>query len=279
MHMKTWVIIAAIVAAGLLSCFASSRFAPARDEKSSETAIYDKKGKTDAKAGNHTKRLRRTKAIAGIKSNSRNTKESRPKPVFQLDDDVRFSEELRRLVEAINAALDANDMKRVLKYVQALQMSEEWPDGVPKSIKMAAIDALGWFGSYCLPEIAGFIGDADTEVAQSAIEKYEEALNDIDLSDGERAHILIMAASVINDTDAMDSMLFELNNMRHSVAIEASKSIMQEGTEAAKSLLPENVEFYTGEENLDTPEKLDRWLLENPDEEGDEEFYGGTKDE
>jgi len=29
---------------------------------------------------------------------------------------------------------------------------------------------------------------------------------------------------------------------------------------------------------LNTPEKLDEWLKENPDDEDDEEFYGGSKD-
>ena len=43
--------------------------------------------------------------------------------------------------------------------------------------------------------------------------------------------------------------------------------------------MPENVESYTGEENLDSPEKLDEWLDQNPDDEDDEEFYGGTKED
>jgi hypothetical protein len=53
---------------------------------------------------------------------------------------------------------------------------------------------------------------------------------------------------------------------------------MAEGGTATQSVLPENVEFYTGEEGMNTPEKLDEWLKENPDDEDAEETYGGSKD-
>ena len=144
-------------------------------------------------------------------------------------------------------------------------------------IKMAAIEALGWFGAGCLPELAGFLADSDGEVVQSAIERYEEMLSDFDLSDRERSEILVQASKVIDDADAIDSMMFELNNMRHSVAVETIKRLMVEGNNATRSVLPDNIEFYTGEEGIDSAEKLDDWLKSNPDDEDDEEFYGGSK--
>ena len=201
------------------------------------------------------------------------------RPTFEIDDDdeATLNEEQRKMIEAIRAALDAEDRKSVLRLVQKMQSSDEWPDGIPKSIKLAAIRALGWFGVSCLPEVAGFLGDSDSEVVQSAVERFEEALSDIDLSDRERAAILIQAAKVINDPEVMDSMLFELNNMRHSVGVETIKTLMAEGNAASKQVLADNVEFFTGEEGMDSPEKLDEWLKENPDDEDDEEFYGGTK--
>ena len=206
-------------------------------------------------------------------------KTEKVKPDFSLDDDdeSKLTEAQRKLINEIRKALDDNSQKDVLRLVQKLQKSKEWPDGIPKAIKMAAIEALGWFGSGCLPEISGFLGDGDSEVVQSAIEKYEEALSDFDLSDHERSLILIQAAKVINDADAMDSMLFELDNMRHSVAVATIKELMVSGNAATKSVLPDNIEFYTGEEGITTPKQLDEWLKKNPDEEGDDEFYGGSK--
>jgi len=192
------------------------------------------------------------------------------------DDESRLNEEQRKTLVAIREALSYNDRKAVLRIVQSLQKSEEWPDGVPKLIKLEAVDALGWFGSSCLPELAGFLADADKEVVQSAIDRYQEMLADFDLSDFERAEILVQAAKVIDDADAMDPMLFELNNMRRSVAINTVKRLMVEGTAAAKSVLPENVAFLTGEEGLDSAQKLDDWLARNPDDDGDEELYGNS---
>ena len=208
-------------------------------------------------------------------------KVKKEKPTFALDDDdeSNLTEAQRRIIEAIRAALEDNNREEVLKLVQKLQKSQEWPDGIPKSIKMAAIEALGWFGSSCLPELTGFLADSDAEVVQTTVEKFEEMLSDFDLSARERSEILVQASKVIDDADAIDSMLFELNNMPRSIAVETIKRLMAEGNAATKSVLPDNVEFFTGEENMDTPAKLDEWLKQNPDDEGDEEFYGGSSAE
>ena len=227
------------------------------------------------------KKVRAHKAHKSVHVEADETGEHRrKKPEFDIDDDdeAALNAEQRKMIESIRDALAREDKKTLIKLVQKLQSSDEWPDGIPKSIKMAAIEALGWFGHACLPEIAGFLADGDEEVMQSAIDKYEEVLEDPDLSDRERSLILIQASKVIHDADAMDSMLFELNNMRHSVAVETLKVLMSTGNDATKKVLLENIESYTGEDNIDTPEKLDSWLKENPDDEDDEEFYGGSDD-
>ena len=54
---------------------------------------------------------------------------------------------------------------------------------------------------------------------------------------------------------------------------------MVSGNEATKSVLPDNIEFYTGEEGIDSPEKLDEWLAANPDDEDDDMFYGLKKED
>lgn len=205
----------------------------------------------------------------------------REKPTFNLEtaDEALLSAEQKAILAEIRKALDEENKKDVLRLVQKLQSSKEWPDGIPKAIKMVAIEALGWFGSSCLPEIVGFLADGDPEIIEATIERYEEALSDIELSDRERAQILIGAAKVIRDPEIMDQFMFELNDMRNSVAIDTIKQIMALGSDALKGVLAENIEFFTGEENLDTAAKLDAWLKENPDGEDDEDLYGGIKDE
>lgn len=280
--MKKWIIVSVVALAAVAAAVAffalrgGESAEPQNKPKVSEKP-RDKKGDRVRRGpqGGRKTQLKKEVAESGA------IKVTKKKPTFSLDDDdeANLNAEQRKMIEAIRAALSDDDRKTVLKLVNRLQKSPEWPDGIPKSIKLAAIEALGWFGSSCLPELAGFLADADDEVVQAAIDRYQEMLGDFDLSDRERADILVEASKIVNDADSMDSLLFELSNMRHSVAVETIKRLMAEGGSATKTVLPDCVEFYTGEEGLDTPEKLDEWLKQNPDDEGDEEFYGGAKAE
>jgi len=236
-------------------------------------------GKPGKKNEIDKKRPNRKRVRPARKERVESTSTKKPKPTFDLPDDeeAKLNEEQRALIAEIRRALDSNDEKKLCALVQKMQASNEWPDGIPRSIRLTAIEALGWFGATCLPEIAKFLEDGDEEVLQSAIDKYQEALSDFDLSDRERSIILLEAAKFINDADALDSMLFELNNMRHSVAVSTLKNLMKIDNAALKSILPDNIDFYTGEEGMYSPQMLDQWLVDNPDDEFDEEFYGGAK--
>lgn len=194
-----------------------------------------------------------------------------------LEEERGLTAEMKKVLRFLRDVSDSDNKSEVIRMVQELQKSKDWPDSVPKVVRLAAIEALGWFGSSCLPEAVGFLGDMDEEVADCAMSQFEEAVGDLDKSDIERSGILVMASQVVTDSDAMDSMLMELNNMRNSVAAETVKQLWLNGNATTQKLLPETIESVTGEEGIDTPEKLDAWLAENPDDEGDEEFYGGIK--
>lgn len=275
--MKNWKVILLVAIAALTGVSAYLTFGLKSEEEVKDTVVVTNvKRSAEAVRKKKNKKNRwgknREVKVAGL-----NAKKEKPTFVLDDDDEANLNEEQRKTITAIREALAGNDKTRVLKLVQELQASDEWPDGIPKSIKMAAIEALGWFGVACLPEIAGFLADGDPEVVQSATDKYEEALSDPELSDRERAKILIEAGKIIDDPEAMDSMLFSLIEMRHSVAVATMKALMAEGNDATQQVLPDNIEFITGEESMDSPEKLDKWLAENPDDEDDEEFYGNGK--
>lgn len=276
--MKKWKVIVPLTVVAGLGVWSVLSFWPQKTENQEVVAANPQSSKV-TKKGRMAEKGQRLQRSTRLAVNSHDAHKIKVRPSFAIDDDdeASLNAEQRKLIEAIRDALNHEDKKRVLKLVHALQTSDEWPDGIPKSIKMAAIEALGWFGSACLPEVVGFLGDGDDDVVRSAIEKFETALCDLDLSDRERSVILIQASKVINDSDAMESMLFELNNMRHSVAVETLKALMVDGNEATKKVLADQIEFYTGEENLDTPKKLDEWLEKNPDDADDEAFYGGSK--
>jgi hypothetical protein len=194
-----------------------------------------------------------------------------------LEEERGLTAEMKKVLRFLRDVSDSDNKSEVIRMVQELQKSKDWPDSVPKVVRLAAIEALGWFGSSCLPEAVGFLADADEEVVACAMSQFEEAVGDLEKSDRERAEILVLASMVVTDSDAMDSMLMELNNMRNSVAAETVKQLWLNGNMTTQKLLLEAIESVTGEEGIDTPEKLDAWLAENPDDEGDEEFYGGIK--
>jgi hypothetical protein len=180
------------------------------------------------------------------------------------------------MLASIEQSVDDDNKEALVKIVQNMQAMNGWSESIPQSIRLAAVEALEYFGSSCLPEAAGFLSDSDNDVVQCALSQFEDAVEDSDKSDRERASILGMAALVINDTETMESMLFELNNMRNSVAAETIKYLWENGNSTTQSLLAETVESVTGESDIDTVEKLDAWLKENPDDEEDEELYGGV---
>lgn len=270
-----------VIVVCIIGIVAAIALAPSDKKPASTREKTEVKGKGVERGKKPRKKAKKRGGRTREEANASKVSEERQKTTFDIDpdDEAVLNEEQRKMIEAIRAALDADDGGRVLKQVQLLQKSKEWPDGIPKSIKKAAIEALAWVGSSSLPELAGFLADADPEIVEMTVEKYEEMLSDVDLSDYELSVILVQAAKVINDAEAMDSMLFELNRMRHSVAVDTIKQLMKVGTEATLSVLPANIEFYTCEEGLDSAAKLDKWLEENPDDEGDEEFYGGSNND
>lgn len=200
---------------------------------------------------------------------------------FDAAEEARLSAEQKKLLEEIRRVLDKEDRAGLIKLVQKMQESDEWPDGIPIAIRKTAIEALAWFGHDCIPEMLGFFQDPDTEIQQASIDAYEQAIFDAN-GDEEISLLVVVAAKAINDYDAMDSILMSLNDMRPSRQVETIKEIWAHGTEAAKKAMNENIEFILGEEGIDTPEKLDEWYNDpsgdHKDDEDAEEFYGPQKD-
>lgn len=204
----------------------------------------------------------RENAVAG------NEAEDEEDPYENVSDDERkiLTDGQCRMLDAIRAASDEENQKKLREIVGEMQKTKGWPGSVPKIIRLEAVEALETFGVESLPEVACFLADPDTEVLQPAVSQFEDAVENSDLNDDVRAKILVMAAQVIKDSDTLDSILFELNNMRNSVAAAAIKELWNSANKTVASLLPDAIESVTGEDGIDTPEKLDAWLRENPDD-------------
>lgn len=194
----------------------------------------------------------------------------RPVVDLEAEEEAKLTAQHRQLLTDIRAALDADNKKRMIALIQKMQKLEEWPDGIPSILKKTAIEAMAWFGADCLPELAGFFADGDPEIVEDVVSRYDEALSDPELTPEQISQLLVVASQFVHDSDAMDSMLTSLNELPHSLAVKTIETIMEKGTSETKKVLPDNIDFYTGEENLHTPEALEEWLEQHPDEHDDQ---------
>lgn len=213
------------------------------------------------------------------------------KPEFDIGEaEKALNEEQRRLLEEIRAALRNDDYRLLMKHVRKLQSSDEWPDGIPKAIKLAALKALGWYGGKCLPEVVGFLADLDREIVDLASGYWDDAIaeldHDVDLLD-EAGNVkeagiasnIKNAARIVNDAETIESIFSEIqSSLRHSVAVETVKDILENGNAAAKAKIFGAIEDLTGSEDIKTVEQLDEWLKNNPDDADDDFMYGGKED-
>ncbi len=270
----------ALVAAGaLVAVFMCRENTAVVDEASPHAAA--RPAKKDVIKG---KGLRGMKAVGGLKAKDRakdaQKKDFRAKrrPVTDQDTDLsHLGAEQRTTLNNLQSALDDDNFEAVLALAQKVQSSKDWPDGIPIELRKEVLNALSWFGIKALPEITGFLADADSDIVEEAVSAYENLMSDAN-GDAELAQAVLAAARTINDVDAMETILSELNNMRNSVAVDTIKKIMSSGTEAAKNALQEAIDFFTGEEGISTPEQLDKWYNDpsgdNLDDENAEEMYG-----
>lgn len=206
------------------------------------------------------------------------------KPWDFVDDDMEsLSEDLRKLLSELAEAEDKNDRKSVFKKVQALQAMIAKGVDVPAFVKLKAISALSWIGSSAVPELFGFLGDADVSVADAAYDSFGEMLSDFSMGDRQMAEILKQVVKVVKDEDRLRTYLMELDNMRPSVKYETASAIFGGDNKVAVSVLQEQSEFIFGGENTESvtdQAELDHWRKTDGvdgDPVEEEEEYGPVK--
>ena len=210
------------------------------------------------------------------------------KPNFldDIDEDKKMTAEMKKLFLELQAALDLDDKKKVFALVNKLQLMDEWPDGIPKSVKMKALQALSWFGASGMAEAVGFLADSDPEIRQESLSKFEEMLSDWDLGDTGISEIIRQVVKVVHDKDALDAFYWELNNMRPTVKAETVLAIYDSQNPDAISVLQDSMEFvFDSDGEIRSREEVEQYLAdarkayeEDPAKAAeDEEFYGPPK--
>ena len=255
-----------------------------RPERSANDAADGRGKKTRIANTNKVDKIRRPK--------KRLKKPQVPKGVVIDPEDeaiAALDREQRQILDEIIKALESEDFKALCQALDKMRSygrrlaenagSADWTRYVPDIMRMKAVEALGNFGGGALAELVQFLADPSADVMQSAMDQFELAISDFALSDREKAEVIKLTCQVVNDAEFIDWMLTEAQEARHSVGIETLFYIKENGTDTAKSMVQDAIDFFTGEENIDTEEAALNWLEVNPDDDYDDDIYGGIKEE
>lgn len=259
-------------------------FNDAGDAADSSCAVREQRLAKSRRSGNVKKVTeisvnRKGKSVRIVESES-------PRPnvleAADIDDEADLSDIQRSVLEEIQAALDADDLKALRKAISRFTASVGNGGlggyaNVPRAIRSAAVQALGWFGKDSVVDLVDFMVDSDEEISSDAFDKFEFALEDVDLGDRDRADIVKTVAKALTDEDRIDTLLFNLNDMRNSVKVETAVAILTDGTAMAKSVLKDQLGFFF-DEGVETIDDIQKWYAENPDDPDDDDFYGGDKE-
>ena len=267
------VALAALMAVGIIAyVFWNGSPAP---KESKQKAPAEEKGKKNNKGKKDSKWQGRK----GKGSPSATTSSERSSARDMAEDEEKaLSDAQRALLDELQEALDDESLRRVATIVKKIQ--DDYRKGgdaaVPPYMREQAVEALSWFLPDSLAELIGFMADSNPDVLEDVMKNFTEGIDDAELGDRELADIFKKIAPMIKDDDAIDAILMGLeNDMRNSVAVETYKELFKTGSEEIKKRLVESMQDFTGED-FTTPEQLDAWLRENPDDEDDDEFYGNA---
>lgn len=219
------------------------------------------------------------------------TTEDRRDAVLDEIDEALLTDLQKAVLQELRDALEGNDIRAVRRAIAKFYLSER--EGglggrIPTILRKQAVQALGWFGSSAISDMIPFMADADPQVEQEAFDQFELALEDWNIGDRATSRILQQVLSAVNDAERIDSLLMNLSRMRNSVKAETILAVLETGTDVAKSVMRENVEFYTesvptSSDTEPTMEEIVKsvkdWAEYNPDTESDEEFFGPQKSE
>ena len=272
----TTIAVVALLAIAVVVSFTSGDKASEKTEKKETQTVSQKKPRK-------VRKPRPTQKFAERRAAELANKE-KPNLLGDLDDEANLTAAQRALLEELQAGIDSESLRNVVKTVEKIQklLREKGEAAVPPIIRSEAVEALGWFLPESLAELIPFMADSDPEVLEDVMSQFESAIDDSSLGDRELSNILKSVSKVLTDEDAIDSLFMGIeSDMRNSVAIATYKFILINGSDAVKAHALESIADFTGEDNIQTVEDLDKWLSdpENADDEDDDEFYGPDRDD
>ena len=200
----------------------------------------------------------------------------------EIDDIELLSDIQKAILKEIRDALAAEDLTSLRKAIAKFSTSTKngglgGYENVPRVIRTAAVQALGWFKGSAATDLIDFMADMDESVSSEAFDQFELAIQDMDLSDFERSAIIKATAKALTDSECAEMLASALFDMRNSVKGETAIALLTSGSDQVKAATLDQLDFYF-DDNVKTVDDIKKWMAENPDDPDDDDFYGGCKD-
>ena len=279
-------IVLVVVAAIVVGALGAWLFMPPASEVASGRLNKEQKMSKTVRSGSVKKITEISVSRKGGKKSVRIVESEATRPDVVKDADIDEEEQLspiqKSVLKEIQAALDADDVKALRRALSKFTASTEKGglggyENVPRVIRAAAVQALGWFGKDVAVDMIDFMADADEEISDEAFDQFEQALLDCEMGDRERSLLVKTVSKALTDSERIDAMLSCLSDMRNSVKGDTAIAILTDGSDQSKVALLDEMEFYF-DEGVQTVGDIKKWMAENPDDPDDEEFYGGNGD-
>lgn len=173
-----------------------TRSEQSKAEPAAQTAVVDKKARAKARIKEVVDRRRKDRPAAAKRAK---------KDRSAIERSPKLSPADRKLADAVQAALDENDFAGV-----QLAAENAYKSANPE-VRRDAVDALAWFGEEALPDLTVMISDPDEEVAEAALDGWEQGLSQIEES-SDRLRISFLTMSALNDANSLDSISTHFSN-------------------------------------------------------------------
>lgn len=198
------------------------------------------------------------------KKSSRKTKRQiapKTKPVIDEFEGEDFSSAEKALAKKIAEAVDAEDFARVVKCVDAAASSSN------PEIRSRMVSALQWFGRKGMSHLTSFMMDSNEDIRLEALDAWQDGLQEIE-SPTTKRELLISSLKLMNDPDAVESLMNEVTELPNSYQIDVLTELIRTGNSVVREVAKEEYEFLTDEE-FTTTAAAEKWLQENPDDDID----------
>ena len=167
----------------------------------------------------------------------------------------------KELMEELKDVTKNDSLRRIRKAIALFNLPESkggLGGMVPKVLRMQAVEALGSCGAGAIPDLVDFLADANAEVAEQAVDQIKDEISDPELSDQERADLLVTMMKAMVDGDDISMMLLDLNGLPDSIRGDALLRILDSGSSQAQKVVKNELQIYT-EIDVKDAESLKEW--------------------